>query len=133
VFSFCFYKDQVSSCQMTPSWSDCDKKITKCDLIGWIRIFPPLGFRCSSNFRTFAQMFGAHLRNVCHCESSLQASSVVWCKIAGKICFTIWYLYTCVAPYLLKGLQFGSQMRIISLLRQYPLHAIPKCDFERHF
>jgi hypothetical protein len=58
-------------------------------VIGSIRILP----FWDSNFRTFArQMFVAHLGNVCHCESGLQASSVVKFlvaqfrfKIASKI------------------------------------------------
>jgi hypothetical protein len=46
-------------------------------VIGWIHIFPHMGFKGSSNFRKFVQMFVAHLGNVCHCEISLEASSVV--------------------------------------------------------
>jgi hypothetical protein len=46
-------------------------------VIGWIHIFSHMGFKGSSNFRKFVQMFVAHSGNVCHCEISLEASSVV--------------------------------------------------------
>ena len=44
-----------------------------------LKVFPLLGFKCSSNFRTFAQMLVAHLGNVWHHEFSLQTSSSVKC------------------------------------------------------
>jgi hypothetical protein len=45
--------------QMTALWNDCDKKwpnATWFKVTGWIRIFLPSGFNCSSDFRTFAQI-----------------------------------------------------------------------------
>jgi hypothetical protein len=44
---------------MTPSWNDCDKNWSNAawfKVLGWIRIFPPLGFKYSFNFRTFASV-----------------------------------------------------------------------------
>jgi hypothetical protein len=44
-----------------------------------LKFLPLLRFKCSSNFRTFAQMLVAHLGNVWHREFSLQTSSSVKC------------------------------------------------------
>jgi hypothetical protein len=79
-FLFHIYKDQTFSFQKWHLYGMIAIKMTKCDLIkviGWIPIFPPLGFKYFSTFRTFSPIFVAHLGNVCHCESSLQACSVV--------------------------------------------------------
>jgi hypothetical protein len=115
---------------MTPLWNECDKKWPNAiwfKVIGWIRIFPPLGFKCSSNFRTFVQMFVAHLGNVCQCKPGCKLPMLYnvlvtqfRCKIAIKSLSKLDALIhmCCIAPYSLKGLQFKSQMKIISIHRQ---------------